>query len=405
MESAEGRTTVPATPPGAAAAPPARIAGLDGIRGLAALFVVLHHCWLLSFPGFPSAAAPAWSGWLAYGHLAVVVFIVLSGFSLAVSPARAGWRLDGLRRFARRRAWRILPPYWAALAFSLVVAWTLVPQPGQGPPTAKSVVVYGLLVQDLFGAPSPNGAFWSIAVEAQLYLAFPLMLLVRRRAGAAVLLGAVTCLVAAIGLAAPHVPAVDLFMRLTPQFAVLFAIGAVAAGAAKPAERVEPAGAVGGVPAPWTRALPWAAPAAAVPVLLLIALAGAAWTVEHYFWVDLAVGPAVGLLLAAVARGRPAPLVRLLDTRPLRRLGSFSYSLYLIHAPIVVALAELLLAPRLPSGVPLFLAMSAVAAPLSVLAAWLFASVFELPFQRHRSVRGMRAAVAAATRRRTRSGR
>ncbi|GAB3883571.1 hypothetical protein GCM10027612_15910 [Microbispora bryophytorum subsp. camponoti] len=179
MESTAGQATSPST---RAARAPTRLPGLDGIRGIAALFVVLHHCWLLSFPGFPADTGPAWAGWLVYGHLAVVMFIVLSGFSLAVSPADSGWRLNSLRRFAYRRAWRILPPYWAALLFSLVVAWTLIPQPGQGDPTVKSVVVYGLLVQDLFGSPSPNGAFWSIAVEAQLYIVFPLMLLVLRRA-------------------------------------------------------------------------------------------------------------------------------------------------------------------------------------------------------------------------------
>ena len=170
------------------ARPAARLHGLDGIRGVAALFVVLHHCWLLSFPGYPSNTGPWWLGWLIYGHFAVVVFIVLSGFSLSIAPARSGWQLRSVREFARRRAWRILPPYWAALAFSLAVAWWVVAQPNTDEPTAKSVAVYGFLVQDIFGSPSPNGAFWSIAIEAQLYLLFPLLLLVRRRWGAAVLL-------------------------------------------------------------------------------------------------------------------------------------------------------------------------------------------------------------------------
>ncbi|GIH62493.1 acyltransferase family protein [Microbispora siamensis] len=395
MESSADQATAPstsATTPAVRA--PARLPGLDGIRGLAALFVVLHHCRLLSFPGFPADTGPAWAGWLVYGHLAVVVFIVLSGFSLAVSPARSGWRLNGLRRFAYRRAWRILPPYWAALLFSLVVAWALIPQPGQESPTVKSVVVYGLLVQDLFGSPSPNGAFWSIAVEAQLYIVFPLMLLVLRRAGAAVLLTALTVVVALIGLLAPVVPAVDLFTRLTPQFAVLFAIGAVAAGAA--ARTAAPGDAHGdahGERSPWPSRLPWLALAAAAPVVMLIVARGSVWTVEHYFWIDLAVGPAVGLLLAAVAAGRPRPFVRLLDTRALRRLGSFSYSLYLTHAPIVVVVNRLVLGPRLAPGVPMFLATLALAVPLTLLAAWLFATVFELPFQRHRGWGALRAAV------------
>src|SRR3954469_18119923 len=177
-----------------------RVTGLDGIRGLAALFVVVHHTYLESFPGYPVNTGPSWLAWLLYGHLAVVVFIALSGFSLAVSPARRGWPLGGKARFAYRRAWRILPPYWAALVFSLIIAWTVVPQPGSALPDGKSVVVYGLLLQDVFGSPVPNGAFWSIAVEAQLYLLFPLLLLVLRRAGAVAMVAAVTAVVATVGL-------------------------------------------------------------------------------------------------------------------------------------------------------------------------------------------------------------
>src|SRR3954454_5627813 len=154
-----------------------RLAGLDGVRGLAALFVVIHHVFLRAFPGYPVDRAPFWAGWFIYGRFAVVVFIVLSAFSLPLSPPRHGWRLDGLSRFARRRARRILPAYWAALVFSLVVAWLLVAPPREGVPGARSVLVNGLLVQNVFAAPSPNRAFWSMAVEAQLYVVLPLLLL------------------------------------------------------------------------------------------------------------------------------------------------------------------------------------------------------------------------------------
>ena len=78
-----------------------RLAGLDGIRGLAALYVVINHVFLRAFPGYPVDHAPFWAGWFIYGRFAVVVFIVLSGFSLALSPARHGWRLDAISRFAR----------------------------------------------------------------------------------------------------------------------------------------------------------------------------------------------------------------------------------------------------------------------------------------------------------------
>lgn len=358
-----------------------RLVGLDGIRGVAALFVVLHHCWLLSFPGFPVNTGPAWTGWLVYGHLAVAVFITLSGFSLAVAPARSGWEIGGIPRFIRRRAWRILPPYWAALLLSLVIAWTVVAQPGEGAPTGRSALVYGLLLQDVFGAPSPNGAFWSIAIEAQLYLVFPLLVLLLRRAGALVMLGVATVTVVTIELAASSIPLAGLLLRLTPQFGVLFAIGMVAAGVVSEGGRRWRG-------LPW----PWLALVAAVPALLMITLQGSVWTVEHYSWVDLAIGPAVGLLLVGASLGRPAVLVRVLDTRPVRRLGSFSYSLYLTHAPLVVVLHHFI-APHMTPGVPAFLATLVVAVPVTLVVAWVFASVFELPFQRYRSSAALLTAV------------
>src|SRR5450631_4554907 len=209
----------PARAPSApTAADPARqrLAGLDGVRGLAALFVVVNHVFLRAFPGYPVDRAPSWAGWFIYGRFAVVVFIVLSGFSLALSPARHGWRLDAVSRFAQRRAWRILPAYWAALAFSLAVAWLIVPQPGQGVPDAKSVVVNGLLVQNLVRARSPNGSFWSMAVEAQLYVLFPLLPVMVRRWGAIVMVATVTLVVATVGVVGPHVSALHNFVIQSP---------------------------------------------------------------------------------------------------------------------------------------------------------------------------------------------
>ena len=86
---------LPRRGPTRAVAEPAqrRLAGLDGIRGLAAVYVVVNHIFLRAFPGYPAGQRPGWAAWFIYGRFAVVVFIVLSGFSLAVSPARHGWRL------------------------------------------------------------------------------------------------------------------------------------------------------------------------------------------------------------------------------------------------------------------------------------------------------------------------
>src|SRR4051794_19876612 len=141
-----------------AGAPRQRLAGLAGLRGLAALFVGVNHIFLRTFPGYPKARAPFWAGWFIYGRFAVVVFIVLSGFSLALAPSRHGWRLDSVTRFAYRRARRILPAYWAALAFSLAVAWLVVPPPRPGPPRPEAGLLHRPLGQNPLRAPNPHHA-------------------------------------------------------------------------------------------------------------------------------------------------------------------------------------------------------------------------------------------------------
>jgi peptidoglycan/LPS O-acetylase OafA/YrhL len=352
-----------------------RLAGLDGLRGLAALYVVFNHVFLRAFPGYPQDNAPFWAGWLIYGRFAVLVFIVLSGFSLALSPARAGWRLDGIADYARRRARRILPAFWAALAFSLAVAWLVVPQPRSGVPDAMSVLTNGLLVQNIFSSsPTPNTAFWSIAVEVQLYFLLPVLLLMIRRRGAAVMVTAVALVVAAVGIVGPHVARLDTFVvESAPDLAALFALGVVSAGIV---------GAAGAARRSWP--WPWLALAAAAPVLATIAWQGSVWTLDNLFWVDLALAPAIACLLVGLATGRPAPLLRLLDTRPLRGLGDCSYSLYLTHAPIIAIVYELIVARWLHQGPAAFLVTLAIVVPLTIAFARAFASIFEKRFRRRR---------------------
>jgi peptidoglycan/LPS O-acetylase OafA/YrhL len=355
-----------------------RLAGLDGIRALAALYVVMNHIFERAFPGYPVDNAPAWAGWFIYGRFAVVVFIVLSGFSLALSPARHGWRLDGISRFAYRRARRILPAYWAALVFSLVVAWLIIPPPGQALPTSKSVLVNGLLVQNLVGAPSPNRSFWTMAVEAQLYILLPLLLLLVRRFGAIVMVATVTLVVAAVGIVGPHLSHLDTFViQSAPDLAALFAVGTLAAGIvrASGARRSWPWG--------------WLALGAVAPVMGMIVWRGSAWTLDpgHLYWVDLTLAPAIACLLAALATGHAAALRRLLDSRPLRSLGLSSYSVYLLHGPIVVVVYEKLVAPRFAHGPTAFLLTAALAVPLTIGLARIFAAVFELPFLGQRTGR------------------
>jgi peptidoglycan/LPS O-acetylase OafA/YrhL len=362
---------------------------LDGIRGLAALYVVVYHVFQRAWPGYPGAShAPLWAIPLSYGRGAVAMFIVLSGFSLGLGPARSGWRLGSTTAYAHRRAWRILPPYWAALGFSLVMTWFVLAQPGWPVPNGKSVVVYGLLVQDVFAVGSPNRAFWSIAIEAQLYVLLPLLLLLVRRVSALAMVGLVAAIIVTLGLLGPHVALVNTaLVKFTPDLAVLFAVGLLAAGIVTAGERV--------------RARPWAgyALAAAAAAIALMVIKGATWSYFSLFWLDLAWAPALGCFLAAVATSRPRLIVRFLTSRVPRSLGPCSYSLYLTHLPIVTAVSYGLVLGRVAAGSTAFFVLAAILLPLTVCFARLFAAAFEIPFQRHRGWSLLRQATSARLRR------
>jgi peptidoglycan/LPS O-acetylase OafA/YrhL len=94
-------TTAPAA--AIAATQPGRVVGLDGIRGLAALFVVLNHIFERAWPGYPANHAPFWAARMSYGRFAVIIFIALSGFSLGLGLARSGWRFKSIAKYAHRR--------------------------------------------------------------------------------------------------------------------------------------------------------------------------------------------------------------------------------------------------------------------------------------------------------------
>ncbi|AEV86619.1 Putative peptidoglycan O-acetyltransferase yrhL [Actinoplanes sp. SE50] len=278
--------------------------------------------------------------------------------------------LGGAVRYARRRARRILPVYWAALATSALIAAIVPSLPLSAPPTLRSTIVYALLLQDALAAPAPNGAFWSIAVEAGLYLAFPLVLVARRRCGATVTLAAVTVPVITAGLLLPELSLRPRAIGYTLELAPLFTMGVLAAGIVSASDRV--------------RRLPWLALAGmtGAPVLMVIVLRGSAWAVVHYYWLDLAVGPAIGLFLAALATRRPLRLTRLLNGAPLRKVGGFSYSLYLIHMPIVALISTLLVGPRTGPHLTTFIVTTVLVVPICLATVRLFAAVFEIPFQR-----------------------
>ena len=158
-----------------------RLGALDGLRGLAALYVVLGHC--LGF--VPQTSGSDYNHdyvYLSHGHEAVVLFIVISGYCLALPLMQGKW--SGAKDFYRRRVRRILPAYYAAFLFALALVVTRaipcdvnVPNPHL---TTAGIISHLLLMSNLIGIGNLgnseiNGCFWSVALECQIYVVFPLL--------------------------------------------------------------------------------------------------------------------------------------------------------------------------------------------------------------------------------------
>ena len=359
------------------------LAFLDGIRGVAAMSVVIYHAFLFTGnSGDTVRAFPLVARVVGLGYLGVPLFIVLSGFVLMLPVCRG----DGLQipggslRFFRRRAKRILPPYFAALAITLLLirAIPLLQQPSgtqwdsKVPVTVADVVSHALLVHDF----SPewigkiDGPLWSVAIEWHIYFLMPLLLLPlwRRLYPLAVVsvLFAVTMVLGSIGLG----------NYLHPWFVPLFALGMAAAQFS-----VQPE-AIGRGVGVLTAGILLAAPVTLA--LLTRSGIGEAWVTES------TTGVLVAVFLAwagrrSVENRRTLP-AKVFDCPPLAWLGLFSYSLYLLHSPLL-GLGNLLLRPLgLSIGVHLMV-MLTVVVPLAVVACWVLFRCVEARFlnsrQRH----------------------
>jgi peptidoglycan/LPS O-acetylase OafA/YrhL len=145
-----------------------RIPSLDGIRAVSILFVLLAHG--AGTQGFPEILGRA----TILGNLGVRVFFVLSGFlitRLLMKELESGGAIS-LRRFYFRRAMRILPAFYAFLAAVAVAAWAGVWDVSSGnlARTAFFLSNYESV------RPWHTGHTWSLAVEEQFYLLWPVAL-------------------------------------------------------------------------------------------------------------------------------------------------------------------------------------------------------------------------------------
>ena len=157
--------------------PPARrMPGLDGLRGLAALAVVVLHVWMYTEANTASRSVfvDAVIGEL---RVAVGLFFVLSGFLLArpwIAAARGERPRPDVGRYAIRRIARIGPAYWVALAGSFL----LLQGTGHGRSTgAGALPVFALFLENMFSATRGklDPPMWSLGIEVAFYVALPLV--------------------------------------------------------------------------------------------------------------------------------------------------------------------------------------------------------------------------------------
>jgi peptidoglycan/LPS O-acetylase OafA/YrhL len=159
--------------------PRTRLSFIDGLRGIAAISVMLYHYSGDSFRPMLAEALPTYiAGALGHGWLGVQIFFVLSGFVITYALGERTMTPNGVAVFVLRRQIRLDPPYWASIAYAVIHAWNRKRKYG-GNRTVPSLHDIGLNVvylQELMGVRSVQAVYWTLAIEIQLYLAFVILL-------------------------------------------------------------------------------------------------------------------------------------------------------------------------------------------------------------------------------------
>jgi peptidoglycan/LPS O-acetylase OafA/YrhL len=301
-------------------------ADIEGLRAIAVVSVLLYHAKLGPFDG---------------GYVGVDVFFVVSGFLITRLLVRDVTKLGGrsLPNFWARRARRLLPASALVIISTLVVGWSVL-DPLSFRSLARDAIAAGAFVVnmvfarrdgDYFAselAPSPLLHFWSLAVEEQFYLVWPLILMVvvRMRSGKR------TALIATIGVlwVASFAASIVVTGRnapwafyLLPTRAWELLSGAAVAilGPAIAAKLSEPVRA----------ALAWVGLGVVASSMLLL-------TTRAEFPGWIALWPVVGTVAVVLAGIDPSErgAQRLLGAKPMIWIGQRSYGIYLWHWPALV---------------------------------------------------------------------
>ena len=191
-----GRSTTPV------ASPVHRLATLDGLRGVAILLVVWYHVWQITWLPAPLTQLEFLP---ETGFAGVDLFFFISGFVISypfLVTAAAGTTQPGWRRFAYRRFIKIVPSYALSIAVLVAVGYAHFASPTDAlAQLATHLLFVHTWWSSTFGAI--NGVLWSLAVEVQFYVIFPLLWWCFRR-GALVTAAIMTAIAIGYRIGAAH---------------------------------------------------------------------------------------------------------------------------------------------------------------------------------------------------------
>lgn len=149
---------------------------IQGMRGLAALWVVLFHLQKSTAIQGLSVHLPGWFDYavFGYGRAGVAVFFVISGFIIAHSVHGKIMTSAELGRFALRRSVRLDPPYWASMVLAITVQACLAfaHHVRATYPSPSHVAAHVFYLQELLRVPEIQIVYWTLTYEIQFYLVY-----------------------------------------------------------------------------------------------------------------------------------------------------------------------------------------------------------------------------------------
>ena len=159
-----------------AAKPPARFVFVDGLRGFAALSIVIFHIWWYEPDPFPALDSAHWIVDAAFLRVrgGVQILLVISGFVIAYTM-RKTWVTPGeIVSFIGRRAIRLVPAYWVAIASVILVDAVCrnslgLPSPFEGDLSLARIAAHMVFLQDVSGHDPLGAGMWTLCIEMQFY--------------------------------------------------------------------------------------------------------------------------------------------------------------------------------------------------------------------------------------------